>query len=237
MAIVYIHKRKDTGQIFYVGIGKKESRAYTNWGRNNYWKDLVGKIEYSIEIIKNNISWEEACQIEKELIKSIGRKDMDLGPLVNKTNGGEGISELAQPKCICPHCNKQGVGHVMKRWHFDNCAKISKRKCQNRLICPHCNKEGEIRNIKRWHFDNCPEFTGKPRAKGKKRKPYAKRKECTLTNKKRKPGNMSDEQKRSISMAMKGVAHKKATCPHCLKEGSRSNMTRWHFNNCKTLHN
>jgi hypothetical protein len=22
---------------------------------------------------------------------------------------------------ICPHCNKEGKGSVMKRWHFNNC--------------------------------------------------------------------------------------------------------------------
>lgn len=26
--IIYIHQRKDNNEIFYVGIGKKESRAY-----------------------------------------------------------------------------------------------------------------------------------------------------------------------------------------------------------------
>lgn len=26
-------------------------------------------------------------------------------------------------------------------------------------------------------------------------------------------------------------------CPHCNKEGRPSNMSRWHFNNCKTLQN
>lgn len=25
------------------------------------------------------------------------------------------------PKVICPHCNKEGGGNSMKRWHFDNC--------------------------------------------------------------------------------------------------------------------
>jgi hypothetical protein len=25
------------------------------------------------------------------------------------------------------------------------------------------------------------------------------------------------------------------TCPHCLKEGSKGNMIRWHFNHCKSL--
>jgi hypothetical protein len=25
------------------------------------------------------------------------------------------------PKIICPHCNSEGAGNIMKRWHFDNC--------------------------------------------------------------------------------------------------------------------
>ena len=31
----------------------------------------------------------------------------------------------------------------------------------------------------------------------------------------------------------KGVADKKVKCPHCGKEGGRSIMKRWHFENCK----
>jgi hypothetical protein len=40
--------------------------------------------------IKENLSNEESCELEKYLIKLIGRADKKLGPLTNQTDGGEG---------------------------------------------------------------------------------------------------------------------------------------------------
>ena len=42
----------------------------------------------------------------------------------------------------------------------------------------------------------------------------------------------SEETRKKISEANKGK-HPIVICPHCLKEGGRNNMYRWHFNNCK----
>lgn len=36
------------------------------------------------------MTWEEACEKEKELISKIGRRDLGLGTLVNMTDGGDG---------------------------------------------------------------------------------------------------------------------------------------------------
>jgi hypothetical protein len=88
MAIVYQHKRKDTGEVFYVGIGKEESRAY-EYGRNHLWQEVVDETEYDIEITHRDIIYEEACSIEKYLIAFWGRKNLRLGPLTNLTDGGD----------------------------------------------------------------------------------------------------------------------------------------------------
>ena len=90
MAIVYQHRRKDTNQVFYVGIGKTENRAYKSGKfRSEFWNN-VAKNGYTIEITHKDISWEEACIIEKYLISFYGRRDLNLGTLVNLTDGGEG---------------------------------------------------------------------------------------------------------------------------------------------------
>jgi hypothetical protein len=47
------------------------------------------------EIIACVDSEEEAFELEKHYIKILGRKDLKLGPLTNKTNGGEGSSNLS----------------------------------------------------------------------------------------------------------------------------------------------
>lgn len=86
---LYQHRRLDTNQIFYVGIGKKR-RAYSTKNRNNHWNNIVNKTNYTVEIISTNLTWQEACQKEIELINFYGRKDLGTGILVNMTNGGEG---------------------------------------------------------------------------------------------------------------------------------------------------
>ena len=91
MAVVYIHKKYSDDLVFYVGIGKTVKRAYSNANRNIYWKRTVEKYGYTVEILKENVSWEEACLLEKELIKRFGRKDLKTGSLVNVTDGGEGV--------------------------------------------------------------------------------------------------------------------------------------------------
>jgi hypothetical protein len=90
MAIVYQHIRKDTNEVFYVGIGKKEKRAYSKDGRNKHWKNIVNKVGYYAEIIYNDLEWNLACNMEKYLIESYGRLDLGTGLLCNKTDGGDG---------------------------------------------------------------------------------------------------------------------------------------------------
>lgn len=85
MAIVYRHRRLDTNKIFYIGIGKEEKRAYQKYGRNNYWKNIVYKTNYDIEIIAKNLDWKTACELEIFLISEYGIKN-----LTNITLGGEG---------------------------------------------------------------------------------------------------------------------------------------------------
>lgn len=90
MSLVYQHRRKDTGEIFYIGIGETRSRAYDKTGRNDIWKRIAQETEYTVEIIKNNISREEAKNIERTLISELGRIDKKTGILSNKSKGGGG---------------------------------------------------------------------------------------------------------------------------------------------------
>lgn len=86
--LLYLHK-KPNGDVFYIGIGKP-NRPFSKLDRNIWWSNIVNKFGYEVEIIKENLSWGEACILEKEYIKKYGRKDLGLGELVNLTDGGEG---------------------------------------------------------------------------------------------------------------------------------------------------
>ena len=90
MAMVYQHRRLDTNEIFYIGIGKKKNRPHSKTKRNNFWNAIVNKYGYSVEIIHIDITWAEACEIEKMLILQYGRKDIGTGILSNMTDGGDG---------------------------------------------------------------------------------------------------------------------------------------------------
>lgn len=87
--VVYQHKTKDTNKIFYIGIGNIK-RPYSKYKRNILWKNIVNKHDYKIEILHQNLTWEEACNIEINLIKEYGRRDNKTGILCNMTDGGDG---------------------------------------------------------------------------------------------------------------------------------------------------
>jgi hypothetical protein len=90
LGIVYRHRRLDTNEIFYVGIGKEEKRAFNKSKRNNWWKKIITKTDYQVEIVARDLSWKDACELEIFLISLYGRRDLGLGSLVNMTDGGEG---------------------------------------------------------------------------------------------------------------------------------------------------
>ena len=112
MAVVYQHRRKDTGEVFYVGIGKSEKRAYDKARRYKPWKDFVKNHEYYVEITHKDIILEEAASIEKYLIAFYGRRDLGQGPLVNMTDGGEGTKNLSQESRSKMAVNKGMFGEL-----------------------------------------------------------------------------------------------------------------------------
>lgn len=95
MAYLYRHIRLDKNEPFYIGIGSdtKYKRANSNHNRTKYWKNIISKTEYRIDIVMDNLSWEEACEKEKEFIALYKRK-CDGGILCNLTLGGEGVYGL-----------------------------------------------------------------------------------------------------------------------------------------------
>jgi len=90
MANVYRHIRLDKNEPFYIGIGKTEKRPYEKIKRNKFWQNIVAKTDYHVDILINDLTWEEACKKEIEFIGLYGRDDLNNGTLVNLTDGGEG---------------------------------------------------------------------------------------------------------------------------------------------------
>lgn len=133
---VYRHWRRDTNEVFYVGIGKlrndriattfkmKHYRAYSKYKRNPIWKNIVNKTEYEVEIFKDNITKEEAISLEIELI-SIYKRYKDGGKLSNITSGGETVPDSLitvenDPKCSEKVYQYSLEGIFIKEWPSTN---------------------------------------------------------------------------------------------------------------------
>jgi hypothetical protein len=108
---IYRHIRLDTNQVFYIGIGDPKRRPYTKSKRNTHWKNITNKTKYEIQILKSDLSWEDACELEIILISYYGRHNNKTGILCNMTNGGEGC-----------------VGQVVSKEHRDKLSKANKDK-------------------------------------------------------------------------------------------------------------
>ena len=90
---VYQHTRLDTNEVFYIGISKvkKYKRARDKYDRSDFWKRIVNKTKYKIDILYENLTLDEANEIEINLISHYGRRNLGLGNLVNLTDGSSGV--------------------------------------------------------------------------------------------------------------------------------------------------
>lgn len=117
MAYVYRHIRLDKKEPFYIGIGKDATykRAYqcSKTKRSEFWHNIAIK-GYEVEILMDNLTWEQACEKEIEFISIYGRKDLGQGTLVNLTNGGENPPVLI------------GINNPMKR--IENRQKVANKR-------------------------------------------------------------------------------------------------------------
>lgn len=130
---VYFHLRKDNGEVFYVGKGtdiickngKIKSRVKSKQDRNKYWHNIVNKYGYDYIIISNNLSEQESFDLEIYWIKRIGRKDLKLGTLVNRNDGGSGGNNNQGKKF-----GKQSEEHIQKRIQHKIGCKLSESTIQ-----------------------------------------------------------------------------------------------------------
>ncbi len=83
----YVHRKADTGQVFYVGKGC--GRRATSKQRNGYWKVLAKKHGHCVQIVASGLTESQALWHERVLI--LMYRSINV-PLANLTDGGEGSS-------------------------------------------------------------------------------------------------------------------------------------------------
>ena len=100
---VYLYRRNDTNDVFYIGKGKAYRAEMIN-GHNDHCKKIANKHGFHIEYYASNLPECRALQIEQELIdrfvndygysiEIFGLRDRDNPHnLCNHTMGGEGFS-------------------------------------------------------------------------------------------------------------------------------------------------
>jgi hypothetical protein len=98
---VYGLFRPDTAKVFYIGMGsgrrawvhqplRRKGRSYKDNVICKYIDEL-GYSEIPVVIFRDDLTHQEACDLEKALIYAIGR--YPHGPLTNVVSGGLGVSD------------------------------------------------------------------------------------------------------------------------------------------------
>ena len=86
--IVYRHVRLDTNEVFYVGIGGNEKRAYVTGRRSKWWNKITDKTEYRVDILFDDMSWDETklkmSKAQKGRTVSVETRDK-----ISKSNTGK----------------------------------------------------------------------------------------------------------------------------------------------------
>lgn len=92
---VYCHRRKTDGKCFYIGKGTG-NRFKSKSGRNQYWHNIVNKHDFEPEILIDNLTEEEAFQLESEYCKNIGYDNLCNLHIENGWGGHSKTEETKQ---------------------------------------------------------------------------------------------------------------------------------------------
>jgi hypothetical protein len=234
----------DGGHTYYVGQGNYnrpyKSHPYRGHERNPCIKP---KDKNQIFIIKDNLTEQEAKDLEIELIAKHGRIDQGEGYLINKTDGGEGnngwvaseetkrkMSEAHKGKNLTEdHKRKLSKAHKGKKLTEDHKRKLSKANKGKSISEEHRRKISEAAKGK-----IITEESKRKMSEAAKGKIFTEehRRKLSEAAKGKKRGARSEETRKKISETkLKNMPL--ITCIHCGHTGKGSAMNRWHNDNCK----
>jgi len=124
----------------YIGKGKNKRYNDINQNRRNkYFIRKINKIKnFGLEPIVfklyKNLNENQSFNLERNLIQEIGRYDLNLGTLLNMTDGGEGISGLIFSENHKRKISERNKGRKFSDQHKKKISEIKKEKYKNNEI-------------------------------------------------------------------------------------------------------
>jgi hypothetical protein len=217
---VYEHVRKDTGAVFYVGKGTaNRSNIFNRHHRNQHWMHVFNKAGgVSVKIIANGLDEDLSFLVECERIDQYRKLGI---PLVNQTDGGDGISGWIKSK---EWREKVGAAHRGKIVSTETRAKIAKALTGHKHSA---ETRAKVSEAQKGHQKN----VGRIQPQDERERRAAK----LIGNKSRTGQKRSAEERAKASLTLTGRRQEVITCHHCLKSGGERNMRRYHFDACKKL--
>lgn len=191
MSTFYTYLWRDSAGVpFYVGKGR-DKRAWRTNDRSKEFKQIYANDGCTVEIADEFALESEAHAHEVDLIARYGRRDLGTGLLINKTDGGEGISGLLRTP---EHC---ASGRNMSA------------ETRARITASNRNRTPEYcANLSAAHSNRSAEYRAKLSA-AKKGKTHSAETRARMSAAAR---NMSAEARAKIS-----AAHGNRSADHCAK--------------------
>ena len=205
---IYIGKSQNTFNPSYLGSGSILKKAIRKYGKSNFKVDVLEECSSLEDLDLREIFW----------IKEYDSLNPEVG--YNITSGGTG-GDTYKNNPNYPNI----LENLKRRRHTEETRKkISENNWQS--------KNKGARSGSKWSEEQRKKMESKWEENGGPMKNRSHTMEAKLKISGSKKGKSMSEETKEKMRGKRGDMNK-VICPYCKKEGGRSPMRQWHFENCK----